>query len=323
MVRSKHQLFTLLGTGALLSLLVSPFKTLGTNLSPELPSTTTTSLPQINFAQAAVLGMVQGLTEFLPISSTGHLKVVSVALGWGEVSIAFAAILELGSIAAVIWYLWKDLVQIVGGAFKAIQTSDYQSHDLWMVIGIGLGTLPIVCCGLVLKIFVPDFEHSPLRELGAIAIASIIMAILLGVAEYFGKRERNFEELGVRDGVLMGLAQAMAIIPGVSRSGSTLTAGLLIGLERATAARFSFLLAIPAITLAGLVELKDVFDAGLGDAMLVPLIVGFISSLVFSYLAIAWLLRFLQTQNTWIFVWYRLAFGAAILGAIAFGSSSG
>jgi undecaprenyl-diphosphatase len=205
---------------------------------------------------------------------------------------------------------------------KAIQTSEYQSHDLWMVVGIGLGTLPIVCCGLLLKIFVPDFAHSPLRHLGAIAIASIVMAILLGFAEQFAERKRNFEDLGVRDGVLMGLAQAMAVIPGVSRSGSTLTAGLFMGLERATAARFSFLLAIPAITLAGLVELIDVFSQGLGDAKLVPLIVGFISSLVFSYLAIAWLLRFLQTRSTWIFVWYRLAFGAAILGAIAFGTSS-
>jgi undecaprenyl-diphosphatase len=263
--------------------------------------------------------MVQGLTEFLPISSTGHLKVMSVALGWGDLSIAFTAILELGSMAAVIWYLWRDLVQIVVGAMKAIQTSDYQSHDLWMVVGIGLGTLPIVCFGLVLKLFVPDFEHSPLRHLSAIAIASIVMAILLGFAEGFGKRERNFQKLGVRDGVLMGLAQAMAVIPGVSRSGSTLTSGLLMGLERATAARFSFLLAIPAITLAGLVELKDVFSDGLGDAKLVPLIIGFISSSVFSYLAIAWLLRFLQTQSTWIFVWYRLAFGTAILGAIATG----
>lgn len=319
MVRSKHQLFTLLGTGTLLTLLVSPCKTLGTSLSPELASTTTTLIPQLNLVQAVVLGMVQGLTEFLPISSTGHLKVMSVALGWGDPSIAFTAILELGSIAAVIWYLWRDLVQIVVGAMKAIQTSDYQSHDLWMVVGIGLGTLPIVCFGLVLKLFIPGFDHSPLRHLSAIAITSIVMAILLGFAERFGQRRRNFQDLSVGDGVLMGLAQAMAVIPGVSRSGSTLTSGLLMGLERATAARFSFLLAIPAITLAGLVELKDVFNQGLGDTLMVPLMAGFASSLIFSYLAIAGLLRFLQTQSTWIFVWYRLAFGAAILGAITTG----
>jgi undecaprenyl-diphosphatase len=197
--------------------------------------------------------------------------------------------------------------------------SDFQSQDFRLALGIGLGTLPIVFFGLLLKVFVPDFDHSPLRSLRAIAIASIVMSLLLGMAEKLGTRKRNFDALGVQDGVLMGLAQAMAIIPGVSRSGSTLTAGLFMGLERATAARFSFLLAIPAITLTGLVELNDALEGGFGDANLVPLIVGIISAAVFSYAAIAWLLRFLQTQNTWIFVWYRLAFGAAILGALATG----
>lgn len=313
---SQRQLFKLIGTGVISAFLAFPLQVLGTNLS-QLASIATTSTPQINVVQAVVLGIVQGLTEFLPISSTGHLKVVSVMLGWGDPNIAFTAILELGSIAAVIWYFWGDLVQLTVGVIKAIQASDYQSHDLQMAMGIGLGTLPIVFFGLLLKVFVPDFDRSPLRSLGAIAIASIIMAILLGLAERLGSTNRNFQALGVRDGVLMGLAQTMAILPGVSRSGSTLTAGLFMGLERATAARFSFLLAIPAITLAGLVELNDVLSKGLGDGKLVPLMVGFISSLVFSYLAIAWLLRFLQTQSTWIFVWYRLAFGVAILGAIA------
>ena len=322
MLRSQRQLFTLFGAGVLLASLTFPLKVFGTNLSPELASPATTPTPQINIVQAVVLGIVQGLTEFLPISSTGHLKVVSVALGWGDPSIAFTASLELGSIIAVIWYFWGDVVQITVGAFKAIQVSDFQSQDFRLALGIGLGTLPIVFFGLLLKVFVPDFDHSPLRSLRAIAIASIVMSLLLGMAEKLGTRKRNFDGLGVQDGVLMGLAQAMAIIPGVSRSGSTLTAGLFMGLDRATAARFSFLLAIPAITLTGLVELNDALEGGLGDANLVPLIVGIISAAVFSYAAIAWLLRFLQTQNTWIFVWYRLAFGAAILGAIAFGTSS-
>lgn len=317
MAKGQRQFFKLLCAGVISAFLTFPLKVLGTNLSSELASTATIPTPQINLVQALVLGIVQGLTEFLPISSTGHLKVVSVALGWGDPTIAFTAILELGSITAVIWYFWGDLVQLAVGAFKAIQASSYQSHEWQIVMGVGLGTLPIVFFGLLLKKFIPDFDHSPLRSLGAIAIASIIMAILLGLAEQLGSLKRKFEALGVQDGVLMGLAQAMAVIPGVSRSGSTLTAGLFMGLERATAARFSFLLAIPAITLAGLVELVDVLSQGLGDATLVPLLVGFISSLVFSYVAIAWLLRFLQTQSTWIFVWYRLAFGAVILGAIA------
>ena len=156
-----------------------------------------------------------------------------------------------------------------------------------------------------------------MRSLGAIAIASILMSLLLGVAEKIGTRKRNFDKLEVKDGIVMGLGQAMSLIPGVSRSGSTLTAGLFMGLERATAARFSFLLGIPAITLAGLVELKDVLSEGLSSEGLLSLVVGVISSGIFSYLAIAWLLRFLQTQSTWVFIWYRLVFGVAILAAIA------
>lgn len=322
MVRVKRHLFKYLGSIAIGVFLAFPLKVLATNLSAELASVPTTAMPQINLVQAVVLGIVQGLTEFLPISSTGHLKVVSVAMGWGNPSIAFTASLELGSIAAVIWYFWGDLVQITVGALKAIQTSDYQSQNFRLVLGIGLGTLPIVLCGLVIKLLIPDFDHSPLRSLFAIAIASIVMSLLLGIAERLGKRRRNFEALGVQDGVLMGLTQAMAIIPGISRSGSTLTAGLFMGLDRATAARFSFLLAIPAITLTGLVELNDALQGGLGDAQLLPLIVGIISAAVFSYIAIGWLLNYLQTQSTWIFVWYRLAFGVVILGAIAQSAAS-
>lgn len=145
------------------------------------------------------------------------------------------------------------------------------------------------------------------------------MSILLGLAEKLGKRKRNFEDLGIQDGLWMGLAQSLALAPGVSRSGSTLTAGLFMGIERAAAARFSFLLGIPSITLAGLVQLKDALEIGLTGAGILSLIVGVISSAVFSYIAIAWLLRYLQTKNTWIFVWYRLAFGVAMLGAIAAG----
>jgi len=145
------------------------------------------------------------------------------------------------------------------------------------------------------------------------------MSLLLGAAESLTRHKRNFEHLGIQDGVLMGLAQALALIPGVSRSGSTLTAGLFMGLERATAARFSFLLGIPAITLAGLVELKTLLETGLGETGILPMLGGVISAGIFSYLSIAWLLRYLQTRNTWVFVWYRLLFGGLILGAIAVG----
>ncbi len=320
MVGSQRQLFKLFGGGILLSFLAYPLKVLATNSPPELTLAATTNVAtqtsQINIVQAVVLGMVQGLTEFLPISSTAHLKVVPIALGWGDPGVAYTAIIQLGSIAAVLWYFWGDLVQIAVGAFKAIRTSEYQSNDFRMALGIGLGTLPILFFGLLIKVFIPDFDRSPLRSLAAIACASIVMSLLLGLAEKIGQRKREFDALGVQDGVLMGLAQAMALIPGVSRSGSTLTAGLFLGLERATAARFSFLLGIPAITLAGLVELKDVVKEGVGGAGIISLIVGVISAAVFSYLSIAWLLNFLKTQSTWVFIWYRLVFGVAILAAI-------
>jgi len=275
--------------------------------------------PTMNVFRAFVLGFVQGLTEFLPISSSAHLKVVPVLLGWGDPGVAFTAVIQLGSIAAVFWYFWRDLAQLSKGTINAIVKSDYQDNDFRMTLGILLGTLPIVFFGLLIKKFIPDFDNSPLRSMTTIAWVSIIMSLLLALAEKVGQRKRNFEQLGMQDGIVMGLAQALALVPGVSRSGSTITAGLFMGLERATAARFSFLLGIPAITLAGLVELKDILQEGLGGADLTSIVVGVISSAIFSYLAINLLVRFLQTQSTWVFVWYRLIFGASILGAIALG----
>ncbi|NES64952.1 MAG: undecaprenyl-diphosphate phosphatase [Okeania sp. SIO2D1] len=283
------------------------------------PASTSEQLSQMNIFQAVILGMVQGLTEFLPISSTAHLKIVPVALGWGDPGVAFTAVIQLGSIFSVVWYFWQDLTKIAVGAYKSMVTSDYQSPDFRMAVGIALGTIPIVFFGLLIKIFIPDFDNSVLRSTVAIAIASIVMALLLGIAERIGNRKRNFEQLDMKDGILMGLAQALALVPGVSRSGSTITGGLFMGLERATAAKFSFLLGLPAITLAGLVELKTLLDEGFGGVGLVPTIAGIISAIIFSYLAIAWLIKYLQTKDTWIFVWYRLAFGVLILVAIAGG----
>jgi len=319
MFLSQRQLFKLIGAGAVSAFLAFPLKVLGENLSPELTSTATTTTPQMNIFQAVVLGFVQGLTEFLPISSTAHLKVVPVALGWGDPGVAFTAIIQLGSIAAVLWYFWGDLTQVTTGTLRAIRQSDYQSQDFRMALGIALGTLPIVFFGLLIKKFIPDFDNSPIRSTATIACVSIVMALLMGLAEKVGQQKRDFEALGTQDGVGMGFAQALALIPGVSRSGSTLTAGMFMGLERATAARFSFLLGIPAITLAGLVELAGLLQEGVGDAGIAPLIVGVISSAIFSYAAIAWMLDYLKKQGLWIFVWYRLIFGVVILGAIAAG----
>lgn len=278
-----------------------------------------TSTTDLNVFKSIVLGIVQGLTEFLPISSTAHMKAVPVALGWGDPGVGFTAVIQLGSIVAIIWYFWDDLTQVVSGMVRAIAKSDYQSQDFRIGLGIILGTFPIVICGLLMKALIPDLDNSPIRSMGAIAIASIVMALLLALAEQIGKRTRNLEKLGTQDGILMGCAQALALIPGVSRSGSTLTAGLFMGLERATAARFSFLLGIPAITLAGLVELVGLFETNFGGIGMVPLVAGLLASAASSYAAIAWLIKYLQNHNTWVFVWYRLGFGVAILVALLTG----
>lgn len=314
MVLSKRQLFVLLtAASTFISVAAQPLKVLSTQPIPG------NGVQQMNILQAMILGFVQGITEFLPISSTAHLKVVPVVLGWGDPGVAFTAIIQLGSIAAVLWYFRLDLTRLLKGGWSAIARKDYADYDLRLCLGILLGTLPIVFCGLLIKKFIPDFDNSPIRSLAAIAIASIVMSLLLGLAEILGKRQRDFETLTMKDGLLMGLAQSLSLIPGVSRSGSTLTAGLFIGLQRETAARFSFLLGIPAITLAGLVELKDFLDQGVVDAGITSLVVGVISSTVFSYLAIAGLLRFLKTHSNWVFIWYRLIFGILILAAIRMG----
>ena len=203
---------------------------------------------------ALVLGIVQGLTEFLPISSTAHLKVVPVLLGWGDPGIAFTAVIQLGSIAAVLAYFRRDLAEVGRGVARACRHGQWRDPSARLGVAIALGTLPILLAGLALKLWVPGYEQSPLRSMTSIAIVSIAMALLLALAELVGRRQRRIAEVLPRDGLLVGVAQALALVPGVSRSGSTLTASLFDGWERADAARLSFLLGIPAITLVGLVK---------------------------------------------------------------------
>lgn len=283
------------------------------------PAAETTTMTDMSVFQSIVIGIVQGFTEFLPISSTAHIKVVPVALGWGDPGVAFTAFIQLGSILSIVWYFWSDLSQVVRGSWRAIATKDYQSTDFRIGVGIIVGTVPIIIGGLLVTIVLPDFDNSPLRSMAAISAASIVMAALLGWSEIQGNRKRRYEELGTQDGILMGIAQTLAIIPGVSRSGATLTAGLFMGMNRPAAARFSFLLGIPAITLAGIVGLKDLVDYGFEGVGVAAIIAGFIAATVSSYLSIVWLLNFLKQHSTWIFVWYRLGFGVVILGAIALG----
>ena len=260
-----------------------------------------------------VLGVVQGLTEFLPISSTAHLKVVPVMLGWGDPGVSVAAAIQLGSIAAVIGYFRSDLGQVLKGISRAFRQGQWREPDARLGIAMSLGTVPILVIGLGIKLFWDQgYESSPLRSVPSIAVVSIVMALLLALAERFGPRIKQLADVSGRDGVVVGLAQVLALIPGVSRSGSTLTASLFDGWQRADAARFSFLLGIPAITIAGIVELKDAFAASAAAGPL-PLIVGILSAAVVSWLAIDWLLKFLQRNSTWIFVAYRLLFGVVLL----------
>jgi len=258
--------------------------------------------------QAAILGLVQGITEFLPISSTAHLIIVRDVFGWQQEKY-FVDAIQFGSVIAVVMYFWQDIQQIVRGAWGAFQQKEWHREEWKIAVGIAVGALPALILGFIFKDVIPE---SPL----VIAIVSIVMALLLGLAEKIGSRKRGFASLEIKDGMLVGLGQSLALVPGVSRSGSTLTTALFLGLERQTAARFSFLLGIPTLTLATLYQARKAF--GNFDS-LIPLLVGMVSTFIFSYLAIAWLLRYLQRHSNWIFVWYRLGFGAVLLLAIAFG----
>ncbi|BAS58524.1 MULTISPECIES: undecaprenyl-diphosphate phosphatase [Leptolyngbya] len=260
--------------------------------------------------QGVVLGLVQGITEFLPISSTAHLIIFTDVFGWQNQwkKEAIDAI-QFGSVIAVLMYFWKDIRNILSGALGAFVRKEWYREDWKIFIGIVFGTVPALAGGLMLKELGVKLESATL-----IAVMSIVMSLLLALAEKVGSRKRGFDELEVKDGILVGLGQMIALLPGASRSGSTLTTGLFLGLRRETAARFSFLLGLPTLAIATLVQTKDVLQDG---SMGMPLLFGIISAFVFSYLSIAWLLKFLQRQSTWVFVWYRLALGITLLAAIA------
>ncbi|MUG95044.1 undecaprenyl-diphosphate phosphatase [Scytonema sp. UIC 10036] len=260
--------------------------------------------------QAIVLGLVQGVTELLPISSTAHLLVFTKVFGWttfGEKY--FVDAIQFGSVIALLLYFRTLIYQTLSGGWEALRQRAWEREEWKLIVGIAVGTVPSLVVGFLLKDVLPE---SP----AMIAILSIVMALLLGLAEKIGSRKRSFDSLQIKDGILVGLGQMLALFPGVSRSGSTLTMALFLGLERQTAARFSFLLGLPTLTIATLYQSRKVFG---NIDLLLPLLVGIISTFIFSYLSVAWLLRYLQRQNTWIFVWYRLAFGVSILTALASG----
>jgi undecaprenyl-diphosphatase len=266
--------------------------------------------------EAVILGIVQGITEFLPISSTAHLRVVPSLFGWGDPGAAYSAVIQLGSVIASITYFWRDIVAISLGTVNGLQKKDFADQSVRMSGAIVFGTIPVCVLGLVLKPLL-EATGSPLRSLMVVGCASIFMALALAAAERLGSHKRGIDTIGAKDGLLVGLGQAMALIPGCSRSGSTLTVAMLLNLKRDEAARFSFLLGMPALIISGLVELHHMVKEGMSGAGIVDLAVGFVVSAVVSYAAIAWLLRYLKSHATWVFVVYRIIFGIAVIALAA------
>jgi undecaprenyl-diphosphatase len=276
------------------------------------PAITNTALAADgNILQALLLGLVQGITEFLPISSTAHLLVTTKVFGWQQLGQKdYADAIQFGSVIAVLIYFWKDINTVVSGGITGIAKQDWNSLEVKILVGIAVGTLPALILGYLGKDILPDSAQ-------IIAIMSIVMATLLLIAERFSPRQRGFDRLEIKDGFLVGLAQAIALIPGASRSGSTLTAGLFLGLDRETAARFSFLVGLPTLTIATLFKALKIFKGN--ELPILLLAVGTISTFIFSYISIAFLLNYLKQKDTMVFVWYRYAFGASILIALAAG----
>ena len=275
----------------------------------------------MSWLQALVLGLVQGLTEFLPISSSGHLRLVSEIFFGDDAGAAFTAVTQLGTEAAVLIYFARDIGHLVATWFRGFScaqvraTPDYRIA--WLVI---IGTLPIGVLGFIFE----DQIQTSGRNLWIISSALIEFVLVLAAAERYGQQRRPLQQLTVTDGVVMGLAQAMALVPGVSRSGGTISAGLFLGLTRPAAVRYSFLLAIPAVIAAGLFQIPDVFAVG-GPGLqpsVAQMVVATLIAAAVGYAAIAWLLRYVERHSVYLFVWYRLALGIVVLVLLATGTIS-
>jgi undecaprenyl-diphosphatase len=277
-----------------------------------------TGFVALGYAKVAVLGVVQGITELMPISSTAHMRIVPALLGWRDPGSAFSAAMQMAALAAVIAYFWRDVRDILFGSLAALLKRDFSDRELKLACGIVIGTIPIGLAGLALAKTL-NTCGSPLRHLWVVGAACLVMAALLGLAELIARHQRSFERVGLLDCLLVGIAQVGALIPGVSRSGSTLTAALFLGFRREEAARFSFLLGLPAIALAGLKELAELRHAGLDAHGWAVLGVGLLVASLSAFVAIWGLLRVLERYSAWPFAVYRAALGLVLLAGIATG----
>jgi undecaprenyl-diphosphatase len=272
----------------------------------------------VSLLEAIVLGITQGLTEFLPISSTAHLRIVPAFAGWEDPGAAFTAVTQLGTMTAVLLYFRADLLRI-GHAWLRSLRDPAARRELDARLGwyILLGTIPIGIFGLAFK----DQIETGARDLYLISVALIVLGLVLLAAEEVGRKERSIEQVTRRDGIAIGLAQALALVPGVSRSGATISAGLFLGFDRTSAARFSFLLSVPAVVLSGLLEFASILNGSEGQhAGLGALAVATFLAFVVGYASIAFLLRFLANHSTIIFVVYRVALGVLVLVLVSTGA---
>ena len=268
--------------------------------------------------EAIVLGITQGLTEFLPISSTAHLRIVPAFAGWEDPGAAFTAVTQLGTMTAVLLYFRADLVRIARAWLRSLRDPaarrELDARMGWYII---IGTIPIGIFGLAFK----DQIENGARDLYLISIALIALGFVLLAAERVGSKERRIEDITRRDGITVGFAQALALIPGVSRSGATISAGLFLGFDRTSAARFSFLLSIPAVVLSGLLEFASILNGSDGQhAGLGALAVATFLAFVVGYASIAFLLRYLSDHSTIVFVVYRVALGSLVLLLVSTGA---
>jgi len=272
----------------------------------------------MSLLEAILLGIIQGLTEFLPISSTGHLTVAGklmnlVSADHPEQWTAFIALIQLGTLLAVLIYFWKDIISIIKDFFqdnliKRVKYSEQKINSKlgWLII---IGTIPVVIIGLAFK---DAIEGALTKNLYVIAASLIILALILALAEKIAKFKKDLENITIIDSIIIGFAQALALIPGSSRSGTTITAGLFIGLKRESAARFSFLLSIPAVFASGVLQLYEAMKF-VDQSMAVNIIVATIVSGISGYLAIDFLLKYLKKNSTFVFIYYRIALGIFIL----------
>ena len=277
-----------------------------------------TGFVALGYGKVAILGVVQGITELLPISSTAHMRLVPAVLGWPDPGSAFSAAMQLAALAAVVSYFWTDVRDLTVNSIAAALRGNFRDRSFQFALWIVLATIPIGIAGLALAKLL-NTCNSPLRAVSVIGWACLVMAVLLAIAEIWARHRRTIDKATIVDALVVGLAQTGALIPGVSRSGSTLTAALMLGFKRDEAARLSFLLGLPAIALAGFKELWELHKIHLDWYAWSVLIVGIGVAAVSAFFAIWGLMKILENFSSWPFVIYRFLLGIVILVGVATG----